>query len=180
MNGKDCSRPRAILFSFGSTACAPKQSQPSRKKSPAFRPEMAVHGRYGKPCPRCGEKSPTHSLRQQRDQLLRPLPNRRKSPRRPQPVPPVAIGLATYPRRARGPEAPLIFISDESRDSTYPSVLGSCLKRRGRAAFRPRYLAPLIYAALKAPALPRNCSSHNHNRNPSRDQRPHKIHQIVV
>jgi formamidopyrimidine-DNA glycosylase len=22
----------------------------------AFRPEMAVHGRYGKPCPRCGEK----------------------------------------------------------------------------------------------------------------------------
>jgi formamidopyrimidine-DNA glycosylase len=22
----------------------------------AFRKEMAVHGRYGKPCPRCGEK----------------------------------------------------------------------------------------------------------------------------
>ncbi len=32
----------------------------ARKKFPekvtAFRPEMAVHGRYGEPCPRCGEK----------------------------------------------------------------------------------------------------------------------------
>jgi formamidopyrimidine-DNA glycosylase len=26
------------------------------EKVTAFRPGMAVHGRYGKPCPRCGEK----------------------------------------------------------------------------------------------------------------------------
>jgi formamidopyrimidine-DNA glycosylase len=26
------------------------------EKVTAFRPEMAVHGRYGKPCPRCGAK----------------------------------------------------------------------------------------------------------------------------
>jgi len=26
------------------------------EKVTAFRPQMAVHGRYGKPCPRCGEK----------------------------------------------------------------------------------------------------------------------------
>jgi formamidopyrimidine-DNA glycosylase len=26
------------------------------EKVTAFRPEMAAHGRYGKPCPRCGEK----------------------------------------------------------------------------------------------------------------------------
>ncbi len=26
------------------------------RKVTAFRPDMAVHGRYGKPCPRCGEK----------------------------------------------------------------------------------------------------------------------------
>ena len=26
------------------------------EKVTAFRPEMAVHGRYGLPCPRCGEK----------------------------------------------------------------------------------------------------------------------------
>jgi formamidopyrimidine-DNA glycosylase len=26
------------------------------EKGTAFRPEMAVHGRYGKPCPVCGEK----------------------------------------------------------------------------------------------------------------------------
>ncbi len=31
-----------------------KQSFP--EKVTAFRPEMAVHGRYGQPCPRCGEK----------------------------------------------------------------------------------------------------------------------------
>ncbi len=34
------------------------QSEARRKfpeKVTAFRPEMAVHGRYGKPCPRCGE-----------------------------------------------------------------------------------------------------------------------------
>jgi formamidopyrimidine-DNA glycosylase len=26
------------------------------EKVTAFRPEMAVHGRYGQPCPRCGDK----------------------------------------------------------------------------------------------------------------------------
>ena len=26
------------------------------EKVTAFRPEMAVHGRYGEPCPRCGSK----------------------------------------------------------------------------------------------------------------------------
>jgi formamidopyrimidine-DNA glycosylase len=26
------------------------------EKVTAFRPDMAVHGRYGRPCPRCGEK----------------------------------------------------------------------------------------------------------------------------
>ncbi len=26
------------------------------EKVTAFRPEMAVHGRYGQPCPRCGTK----------------------------------------------------------------------------------------------------------------------------
>ena len=33
------------------------------EKVTAFRTEMAVHGRYGQPCPRCGEADPAHSLR---------------------------------------------------------------------------------------------------------------------
>ena len=37
-----------------------KLSTEARKKFPegvtAFRPEMAVHGRFGQPCPRCGQK----------------------------------------------------------------------------------------------------------------------------
>jgi formamidopyrimidine-DNA glycosylase len=38
----------------------------------AFRPEMAVHGRFDQPCPRCGE-----------NQLLRPLPDRWQGAGRP-------------------------------------------------------------------------------------------------
>ena len=33
----------------------------------AFREDMAVHGRFGKPCPECGSPDPTHPLRGQRD-----------------------------------------------------------------------------------------------------------------
>jgi len=51
------------------------------EKVTAFREGMAVHGRYGKPCPVCGSRA-AHRLRRQRDQLLRPLPDRRQDPRR--------------------------------------------------------------------------------------------------
>ena len=40
------------------------------EKVTAFQPEMAVHGKYGKPCPRCGEPRAAHPLRRQRDELL--------------------------------------------------------------------------------------------------------------
>ncbi len=52
----------------------------------AFRSDMAVHGRYGKPCPRCGAAGATHPLCRQRDELLRRLPNRWEAARRPQPL----------------------------------------------------------------------------------------------
>ncbi len=35
------------------------------EKVTAFRAGMAVHGRYGQPCPRCGRQGPTHPLCQQ-------------------------------------------------------------------------------------------------------------------
>ena len=41
---------------------SPRGENPRSKfpeKVTAFRAEMAVHGRYGKPCPRCGGKVPT-------------------------------------------------------------------------------------------------------------------------
>ena len=41
------------------------------EKVTAFRPEMAAHGKFGKPCPALRRKDPAHSLCRQRNQLLR-------------------------------------------------------------------------------------------------------------
>src|SRR5260370_16498741 len=41
----------------------------------------------------------THPLRRQRDELLCPVSNQRKGPRRPKPVPPPRRILAPHPRR---------------------------------------------------------------------------------
>ncbi len=71
-------------------------------KVTAFRPEFAVHGKHGEPCPVCGTAGPAHPLRRQRDQLLPALPDRRQGPRRPQPVPPAQGRLAADGRPARG------------------------------------------------------------------------------
>jgi formamidopyrimidine-DNA glycosylase len=53
MSGSASSTPPASRFPYGSTALSE-----ARQKFPegvtAFRPEMAVHGRFGQPCPRCG------------------------------------------------------------------------------------------------------------------------------
>ena len=38
----------------GPSACAPKPASEFPEKVTAFRPEMAVHGRYREPCPVCG------------------------------------------------------------------------------------------------------------------------------
>src|SRR5208282_524757 len=57
--------------------------------------------------PAVRRKNPAHSLRQQRNQLLRALPNRRKSSCRPQPLAPAALRLATHPGRTRSPKTPL-------------------------------------------------------------------------
>jgi formamidopyrimidine-DNA glycosylase len=64
------------------------------EKVTAFRKDMAVHGRYGAPCPRCGEKDPADSICGQRNQLLRSMPNWRKSSRGSRFVPATASGLA--------------------------------------------------------------------------------------
>jgi formamidopyrimidine-DNA glycosylase len=49
------SATRATLTDWVSYLCAEAELQFPEKVT-AFREDMAVHGRYGKPCPRCGEK----------------------------------------------------------------------------------------------------------------------------
>src|ERR1700731_2401501 len=46
---------RATLELWRDRLCAEAKIKFPEKVT-AFRPEMAVHGRYGKPCPRCGAK----------------------------------------------------------------------------------------------------------------------------
>ena len=77
------------------------------EKVTAFRKDMAVHGRYGEPCPRCRRKDPAHSLRGQRNQLLCALPDRWEASGRSQLVPAIAIGLAAYARSAGVAQAAL-------------------------------------------------------------------------
>ena len=48
------------------------------EKVTAFRPEMAVHGRFKKPCQNCGSPNPTNPVCRKRNQLLPHMPNRRK------------------------------------------------------------------------------------------------------
>ncbi len=77
------------------------------EKVTAFRKDMAVHGRYGQPCPRLRRKNSANSLRGQRNELLRGLPDRWKSSGGPRPVAPVGIGLAAHSRRTRSAQTPL-------------------------------------------------------------------------
>ena len=75
------------------------------EKVTAFREGMAVHGRFGKPCPVCGAPVQRIRLRRQRDQLLRALPDRRPAARRPSALAAAPRRLAAHARRAR--RAPL-------------------------------------------------------------------------
>ena len=67
----------------------------------AFRDGMAVHGRYGKPCPDCGGPVQRIVYAAQRSQLLSALSDRRPAARRSSAVAPPARGLAADARRAR-------------------------------------------------------------------------------
>jgi len=62
----------------------------------AFREEMAVHGKYGQPCPRCGGKVQRIRYASNETNYLRALPDRRQAARRPRAVAPSARGLAAH------------------------------------------------------------------------------------
>ena len=57
----------------------PRRRNAFPEKVTAFRKDMAIHGRYGLPCPRCGDKILADSLCGQGNQLLCALPDGRKS-----------------------------------------------------------------------------------------------------
>ena len=69
-------------------------------KVTAFHEEMAVHGRFGLPCPDLSNESAAHPLRRQRNQLLSALPDQRSLARRPLVVAAAEKGLAQIDRRA--------------------------------------------------------------------------------
>ena len=68
-------------------------------KVTAFHPEMAVHGKFGQPCPVCGSPVRRIVYAENEMQLLRDLPDRRQAPRRSRDVAPAQEGLAAQPRR---------------------------------------------------------------------------------
>lgn len=76
------------------------------EKVTAFRSDFAVHGRYGRPCPACGD--PVQRLAYAASEanycLLRDLPDRRKAPRRPRAVAAPQGRLAWDAGGARGVE----------------------------------------------------------------------------
>ena len=55
-NGSACTQRLARPCSDGPTNCATEAGNGFPEKVTAFRKDMAVHGRFGQPCPRCGEK----------------------------------------------------------------------------------------------------------------------------
>jgi len=77
------------------------------EKVTAFRKDMAVHGRYGQRCPLLWRSHPAHSLRRQRNQLLRPLPDRGQGAGGSQSFPPLRCGLAPHAGRVGSTQAAL-------------------------------------------------------------------------
>ena len=104
---------REILTEW-STACGPKPPGIPRKghrvprgdgRPRPLRPALSPLRREG----------PAHPLRIERDELLRSLPDRRQTSRRPRPLAPAASGLAALPRRNGGTQEALI-LSDKSSE----------------------------------------------------------------
>ena len=75
------------------------------EKVTAFRPEMAVHGRFGKPCPVCGAPVQRIVHAENETNYCAALPDRRPAARRPRAVAAAEGRLAAHARgngRAEG------------------------------------------------------------------------------
>jgi formamidopyrimidine-DNA glycosylase len=76
-------RHRAVLAEWTERCCRSRGPRRVAREGHRVPPAMAVHGRYGQPCPVCGSAGAAHRARRQRDELLRALPDRRQAARRP-------------------------------------------------------------------------------------------------
>ncbi len=95
-----CLRRHARCSANGSRGSREKAGGEFPSKVTAFHDEMAVHGKFGKPCPVCETQGAAHPLRRQRDQLLSALPDERPLARRPLVVAAAEERLAAIDRRA--------------------------------------------------------------------------------
>ena len=87
---------REILLEW--TALLREQSRGAfPEKVTAFREGMAVHGRYGKPCPRCGTRIQRIRYASNETNYCPALPDRREAPGRPGALAPAARRLAAHP-----------------------------------------------------------------------------------
>ncbi len=77
------------------------------EKVTAFRPDMAAHGRFGLPCPRCGDKILRIRYADKETNYCARCQTDGKVSGRPEPVPPAGIGLAANFRRTGSVEAPV-------------------------------------------------------------------------
>ena len=78
------------------------------EKVTAFRPEMAVHGRYGQPCPRCGAKVQRIRYASNETNYCAQLPDRRPPARRSRFFPPATRRLAAHAGRTRSAEEAIV------------------------------------------------------------------------
>ena len=101
------------------------------EKVTAFRKGHGSSRPLRRTLPAMRRKDSAHSLRGQRDELLRALSDWRKSSGRPRPVAAVGIGLAAHARRTRGPHAPLATMNASGTTNCYISQF------KGKVA-RPR------------------------------------------
>ena len=84
-------------------------------KVTAFRPEMAVHGKFREPCPVCQNSGPAHRARGKRSQLLPDLSDGRQGPRGPGALQAAREGLAAHAGRTReAPTAQIASTADQS------------------------------------------------------------------
>ena len=116
-----CTRPRVSTLLQWTSRLQEETGDEFPEKVTAFREGMAVHGRYGQPCPVCGCAGAARRLRRQRSQLLRHLPDRRPAARRSLAVAAAARGLAANARGARAPPAKLIcLVAGQTRYGASP------------------------------------------------------------
>ena len=103
-NGSACTTRRGTRCTLWIDRLRAEAAGEFPEKVTAFRPEMAVHGRFGQPCPRCGAKVQRIRYADNETNYCARCQTGGKAARRPQPLPAAGRGLAAHAGRAGGAE----------------------------------------------------------------------------